>query len=134
MQSAKIANAIICEDVRVEGNGKHIILGVFSADILVRELPAFIPIMLWLQLDDIGDEPEEYEYRGVMSDAEFVSGNFQLKVSPSPNRATIALGQFPLRIENEGQLKFDVRPAKEGRWKNAISMSVRVTKDIDARR
>ncbi len=107
------------------------ILGVFSADILVQELPAVIPIMLWLQLDDISEQREEFEYRGSISDSEFVSGKFALAVSPAPNRATIALGQFPLQIDKEGELKFDVRPLQNGRWKTAISMSVRIAKSVD---
>ena len=126
MHTAKIANAIICDDVRVERNGKHIIIGVYSGDIVVSETPALVPIMLWLQIDDVGGDAEEYEFNGTMSGVEFVTGKFSVTTSPSPSRATISLGHFPLKIERDGTLKFDIKPAKNGRWKNAVSLDVRV--------
>jgi hypothetical protein len=126
MRTAKIVNAIICEDVRIERNGKQIIIGVYSSDIIVPETPALVPIMLWLQIDDVGREPEEYEFTGSMSDTDFVTGKFSVATGADSGRATISLGQFPLTIEREGTLKFDVKPAKNGRWKTAISMDVKL--------
>jgi len=126
MRVAKIANAIICDDIRVERNGKQLIIGVYSSDIVVPEAPALIPIMLWLQIDDVGSDTEEYDFIGTISGTEFVKGKFSVSTISSPGRATISLGQFPLNIEREGKLKFDIKPAKNGRWKNAISIDLKI--------
>ncbi len=127
MKAAKIANAVVCEDVRTEQNGKQIIIGVYSGDIVVSNVPAFIPVMLWLQLDDIGTEPEEYEFRGTVYRENFVSGKFKIATTLPNSRATISLGQFPLQVTKDGELSFDLRPAAGKRWKNAITLKLRVS-------
>ena len=46
----KIYNAIVCDEVRKEDNGKHIILGVYPIDVLVTDIPTIISLVLWMQL------------------------------------------------------------------------------------
>ena len=126
MSTPKIATAIICEDVRIEENGKHIIIGVYPSDIVVPETPAHVTVVLWLQLDDVGTHGKNFEFRGLVSGKEVVRGGFTVSTSGGGERATIPLGKFPLIIEEEGDLRFDVRFADGGRWRNAIAMPVKV--------
>ncbi|NJO32437.1 MAG: hypothetical protein HC869_04210 [Rhodospirillales bacterium] len=110
----------------MEDNGKHIIIGVYSNDIIISPLPAIMMIMVWLQLDDIIEPVESFEFRANLNKNEFASGTFEVSV-PAGKRATVSLGRFPLRIESEGDFSFDIRYANGGRWKNATTIQVKTT-------
>lgn len=45
----EIVNALLCEDIRQEKSNKYIIIGVFTGDIIVKKLPATIPICVFIQ-------------------------------------------------------------------------------------
>ena len=45
----KFENAIICDEVRVEDTGKHIIIGVYSESIAVSDFPANLLLSFWIQ-------------------------------------------------------------------------------------
>lgn len=45
-----VLNKILCEDVRQEQNNKHILIGVYSGDMLVGELPANVQLSFYLEL------------------------------------------------------------------------------------
>lgn len=41
--------SIVCDDIRIEDNGKAIIIGVYVGDILVSEFPASLRLGFWVQ-------------------------------------------------------------------------------------
>lgn len=43
-------NALVCDDVRIENNGKHIIIGVYTGDIIVSGFPFFLTPCFWVSL------------------------------------------------------------------------------------
>ena len=45
----RLMNAVFCEDIRRENNGKDMLLGVYSGDIVVARFPARVSVSLWLQ-------------------------------------------------------------------------------------
>jgi hypothetical protein len=126
MSAPKVATAIVCEDVRIEKSGKHIIIGVYPSDIIIQETPAQIPVLLWLQIDDVGSNDKSFDFRISISGKNIVKGKFIVSTRGVKNRATIPLGPFPLTINEEGDLKFDVHFSEGGRWRNAITMPVKI--------
>lgn len=44
-----VLNAILCEDVRLEPTGKHMLIGVFSGNIVVAKMPAKIAIAFYIE-------------------------------------------------------------------------------------
>lgn len=44
----EILGGVICDDIRKEDNGKAILIGVYSGDILISSFPFQRPICLWL--------------------------------------------------------------------------------------
>jgi hypothetical protein len=46
----EINYSILCEDIRQELNNKFILLGVFSGDIKVSNIPAMIPLMFFVEM------------------------------------------------------------------------------------
>lgn len=45
----RLINAVFCEDIRREDNGKDMLLGVYSGDIVVARCPTRVGMSLWLQ-------------------------------------------------------------------------------------
>ena len=57
----KVRNAILCEDVREEINGKHVLVGVVSEGFVVREFPAELRIATYLEVQ-LTSSPGAHEF------------------------------------------------------------------------
>lgn len=40
--------AVLCDEVRTENNGKHIIIGAYGGDIILPETPVTLPLAMWI--------------------------------------------------------------------------------------
>ncbi len=49
MISSDIHSVVICDDVRREQNGKDLLIGVYSGDILVPAFPFVLPLSMWME-------------------------------------------------------------------------------------
>jgi hypothetical protein len=49
MIGTDVHSVIICDDVRREQNGKDILIGVYSGDILVQNFPFILPLSMWME-------------------------------------------------------------------------------------
>lgn len=47
-QGLKIDAALICDDIRMEANGKAMLIGMYPGDILLNRMPAAISVAVWL--------------------------------------------------------------------------------------
>lgn len=65
----KIHNLTICEDARVEVNGKFILLGVYGNEINIPMLPANFNFLVWLMIEHEASH-EKFGIRGILSDRE----------------------------------------------------------------
>ncbi|HMB11451.1 hypothetical protein [Saliniramus sp.] len=45
----RLINAVFCEDIRREDNGKDMLLGVYGGDIVIARCPIRVGVSLWLQ-------------------------------------------------------------------------------------
>lgn len=127
----KVMNVIICDEVRRESNGKHIIIGVYPNDILVAEsdFPSVIPLTIWAQLDL--DDPKhklEYEFRTTLNDTELFRANASAGVDGPNMLATIVLMKLPIPLSGAGILKFQIREIGK-RWKLLKPLGVRLKPD-----
>lgn len=124
MPSPQVVSALVCEDVRIERNGKHLLIGVYPSDIVMGQVPGFLGLMFWIQLGYLEKREQAFEFKASLAGDDLLSGKFTLTPQGEVDRATIPLGQFPIEVVRVGDLKVDVRP-EGGRWKNAITIPVR---------
>ena len=120
----RIHNAIICDQVRKEDTGKHLLLGVYPADVLVPDFPTPISLVLWMQLYMDRNGKFEFEFR-IQKDKESVShtkGTLIVKDHLHP--ATITLPPAIIEIDGECTLSFQIRE-KNKRWKTAKELPVK---------
>lgn len=128
----KVQNAIVCDHVRKEDNGKHLIIGVYPNDILVPDFPATIAPVLWIQLiwDETAREMQT-EFRVRRDDGEVLaSGKGLVGVQDTAKTATFSLPPTPITIESECTLVFQMRK-KKGRWKTLRETEVRRQENTD---
>ena len=123
--SIKITTALLCDDARKEDNGKEVLIGVYTGDVLVSEFPAQLVVCLWLLTETEAAGEIEKEVRAVGPDGKTItSGLFHVSIlRDGKGSASFALTKMPLLIEKKGKLKFQWRPLK-GRWSTILTKNV----------
>jgi len=105
----KIANAVICEDVRREYTGKHIIIGAYGGPIQVQSFPAQLSLSAWLQMQATGEGAINFKMRWLSpQDVELGSLESELSIAKSSISA-ISVPPIPLQVQTEGLLKLQMR-------------------------
>ncbi len=110
--------SVVCDDVRQENNGKYIIVGMYTPDMAVSQLPFVLPILtflVWLESDRPGGFPfrmklEHLETGKVLADGMGMA-NFQ---KPGVGISAIRLGgiQFSSPGAYTFSMQFDGQPEK----------------------
>ena len=120
----RIHNAIICDQVRKEDTGKHLLLGVYPTDILVSDFPATIILVLWMQLhmDRNGQFDVEFQIRKDRKTISRYKATMSVKDYLIPQ--TFALPPAPINIDGECTLSFQIRE-KNKRWKMVKKIPVK---------
>ena len=120
----KIYNAIICDEVRKEDNGKHLLLGVYPRDVLVNDIPTIISLVLWMQLymDRNGQFDIELQIRKDKSIISRYEATMSVKDHLLPQ--TFTLPQAPIKIDGECTLSIQIRE-KNKRWKKVREIPVK---------
>jgi hypothetical protein len=114
--SAKFS--IMCDEVRMENNGKFLIIGMYTPDMSVTQLPFVVPVLtflFWLE----GRIPGNYQFNARLTHLESgtvvtqAMGAFGL-VKPGPGLAPIRLVgvqfsqpgpyTFSLQVQNEEEI------------------------------
>lgn len=115
----KFTNAVVCDEVRKEANGKHIIIGVYPHDMLVNSFPATIAPALWIQffIERKGEIEIEFRVRDKSQPKKRgLSALAKLVIINPDELNTMTLPPAPIVINEQGLLLFEVRE-KDGRWK-----------------
>ncbi len=126
----KIHNAIICDQVRKEDTGKHILLGVYPIDALVPDFPTKIVLVLWLQfyVDRNGEFALEFRIQKDKKNISSTKATMNVKDHLPP--VTIALPLAPIEIDGECTLSFQIRE-KNKRWQTVKELPVKKQPNAD---
>lgn len=98
---------IVCDDIRVEANGKQILVGVYPTNLVPGPFPASSTVALWLRVSNYEGEPSKAKMTlippggGIRPEIE-ISIDYR-----DQERRTILLmaGGMPLEIDRYGELK-----------------------------
>ena len=126
----RIHNAIICDQVRKEDTGKHLLLGVYPVDVLVRDFPATIALVLWMQLYVDRNGEYEVEFRTQNDKKSISRTKATMNVKNHLHPVTIALPSAPIEIDGECTLSFQIRE-KNKRWKTVKEVPVKKRPNSD---
>lgn len=108
-------NVSMCEDVREEVGNKKSLMGVFSGDVVVQELPARLKIAFYAEyIPDQGAGLHEFEFSIRVGSKEAASGKISVN-SPRSEVATLILPQGIASIPTPCDIVLNVSGAGETR-------------------
>lgn len=135
---------IICDDVREENNGKSIIIGIYTGDILVKKFPCVLNLSVWLGVNIEIEEDLDFFRIECRIQVDF-NNNDSVKVKPLTARTHIdirditftaasngkdtivveqGINRAVLEIPTKGVLTVSVREPKK-RWRKLISKEIK---------
>jgi hypothetical protein len=119
----EVVNALVCEDVRREVNGKEILIGVYGNSILVPSFPIDLNLMFWFQTKAPEGDHELKLRISNASDAVFLEASVNAHVSAANELASLAVGTM-IQAQNETTLKFQGRNA-DSDWSTIVEIPIR---------
>jgi hypothetical protein len=123
----KFGNAILCDDIRrEEGNNKYILIGIYSGDIILSNMPAEFQLAFYIEIfAPAGHYDLQIRLSGPQKGAEAILPT-SFDHAGGDQVGTLASPRIGLTMTEEGTFKIDARVG-EGRWKNIIVKKVIVT-------
>jgi hypothetical protein len=119
-----IRSALVCDFVRTEDNGKSIIIGAYTGDIVVTEAPTKFSLTFWVEFlpPKTNGEIEidlKLETPGAKK-PKTLAGT--INIGPQ-DESTILAPVFDVDIIEPGDMVFSIRP-KGGRWTQVLSKKI----------
>jgi hypothetical protein len=97
---------LICDDVRQENNGKFLILGMYTGNITVTQLPFGLPTLTFFQMlmaDRLGGYTVRVQLQNVESGRVLAQAIVMMEVNQAPNGLPVPV----LNIPKFGNVLFD---------------------------
>lgn len=129
---------LVCDEVRREDNGKHIIIGVYGSDIVLSNIPKTVPLVACLIGKANGDSFSIRTKIEFIADNADDSGAWELQLDAKPQAARerewidIVMPSPKLNIEckSEGKLKVSFKHSSASKWKVLSEKIIRVSSDF----
>ena len=120
----KIQSAIVADDIRKEDNGKHIIIGAYSSDILSAIFPVYVSVMLWLEFYADHDGENSLEFR-ILDDKGKVYSSLTANfgIADCSKMASLVLPRMEIEVPTGCVLRWQMRE-KGKRWKTIKSLPI----------
>lgn len=119
--------ALFCDDIRHESNGKQILIGVYTGDILPTQFPALFSVSIWIAFERVNDIPGELpiEFRVINTQGSSLGyGSARLYLTEDPHDGAITLPGLPLQLTQPDTLTFQLKQA-DGPWESIRTTHVK---------
>jgi hypothetical protein len=120
--------ALFCDDIRHESNGKQILIGVYTGDILPAQFPAVISISIWVAFERINNMSGELpiEFRVINTRGNSLGyGSAKLYLTDDLHDGVITLPGLPLQLTQPDTLTFQLKQGDDP-WKSIRTTHVRL--------
>ncbi len=100
------ADLIYCDDVRIEGNGKHLIIGVYQSDLILNDpLPVALGLTLYVRIWGLGVGRHAIEFKIDMPGGEEAkTDQGQLDLHLNVPMLSLPVGPIPVTISKLGPI------------------------------
>jgi hypothetical protein len=126
LPNIEIRSAVICEQIRKEVNGKDILIGVYSADLIVASFPAIVPLSFWLMLFADRPGPLALEFRILGVDGAAIAGFDASGDITAKGFGTLSAPILPVPLSGPGSLKFEWRRKAADVWQGFSELEVKL--------
>lgn len=112
-------DAIFCDDIRQEVTNKHILIGVYASDMRVSQMPAVVPLSLWIRVRNLPNGRHAFSinlgFEKSKAKITEISGEIEMIVPGDP--ANIIVAGIPVKITESdcliAQISVDGGPMKK---------------------
>jgi hypothetical protein len=123
-------HAVFCDDIRREINGKEILIGVYSGDLLVTHLPAPVVLAIWVPFERVGNVEGKIPIEFRMLDAADNNrtlgyGSIEIGLSDASQAGALSLPALAVMLNRPGQLVFQLKQHDEP-WEMVASLNVQI--------
>ena len=121
----EIKTALICDGVRKEISGQDIIIGVYSDEIAVPQLPSLLALTLYLRVKFKRSEQSNigFRVRGESGNQIIPDVQFQIMPQDIGRITTVVMGPLPINIQSFGRIIFDLK-FSGSEWEPATDLNV----------
>ena len=104
----EIKNSLLCEDIREEKTGKRTLVGVYSGDVDISEIPGTMAIALYTEIEIL--IPGNYELSLRLSGPGDHSATLKanLALDKINKFAILATPRIDILVDRDGTLKFEI--------------------------
>lgn len=119
----EVVTALICDGVRKEVSGQDIIIGVYSDEINVTQLPLSLALTLYLRIRFKKAEPTKFDFRVLGEAGIQITPDLQFDIPPpvTGHIMTVAMGPIPITIQALGKISFDLKFTNTN-WESATDI------------
>jgi hypothetical protein len=112
----KIAAVVLCDDIRLEQNNKHILIGVYNGTIVIPNFPAVFPVCWWIQVFSTETGSFELDIQLVKDQGDtLLRARIGYEILTN-DWASISLPRVQLQIQGPGKLKLQMKKKAESDW------------------
>ncbi len=107
----KLIDWMICDDIRVESNGKTIIIGIYHDSIIVSGLPFVMPqLVTWTKWDITKGPIKKFEFTVTAPDGKSMGHVIgEPPVKASGKKAILQIAISPFVIKEAGEYRIDAK-------------------------
>lgn len=129
----RVHNLTVCDQVRVENNGKFLLIGVYTNTILLSQFPSHFGLNIWLLVepDAVGSRPFAFRAKMAKSGAQIFEMDGGIEVITVDEWIPMAFGAEVLLIEPD-DIVIEGRFGTDEEWIKLRTMHVRSMPMMDA--
>lgn len=99
------AETIFCDDIRIEENGKHILIGVYGVDLVPALIPVTIQIGIWVRFWGLAEGRRKFKVRLLdPSDREAASFDGDTEIARNDAPTIFSVSGLSVGIEGTGEI------------------------------
>lgn len=103
-----------CDDIRFENNGKAIIVGLYSEDLIPGFLPQVLPLSFWVRLTGLPSGKTELSMKIGTNDKVQQTASVTLEVQASDRPANLYFVGAPIALEESGEIFLELSGFPDG--------------------
>ena len=129
----KPLHIIFCDDIRREDNGKDILIGVYSGNFVISQLPNPVTISVWVVFERpefIGIKiPMEFRLLDASANRAMGYGTLELDLKQPAKTGVLALRGLSMMLSHPGDYLFQLKQYDEP-WETVGTLTVEVGSPI----
>lgn len=104
MNKNRIGAVIVCDDVRQEINGKQILIGVYTSDIITNNVGVTLYLTVWTEYTSDKAGNESVHFRFIYNKKAVAGVQINITVNDPGSITGLATPRLPLQIPSAGEL------------------------------